>query len=159
MDTQQAQRTKVRRGALLRLCAASLGALALGMGWLTHGPGLCPLRRVAGVPCAGCGLTRALEGLLHGDLHYAWALNPGAFLAVLVGGALGLEWLRQTLRGEEWLAPWWRRQRLLRYAGYLCLALSLSLVWRLNLQRHRAGCGPLQQSAWAPGGAALRTCR
>ncbi|MEJ7716786.1 MAG: DUF2752 domain-containing protein [Thermoleophilaceae bacterium] len=48
--------------ALAGVCAASLGAAALGYasGDIPDGPVLCPLRLATGVPCPFCGLTRSL---------------------------------------------------------------------------------------------------
>ncbi|HYP97757.1 MAG TPA: DUF2752 domain-containing protein [Polyangiaceae bacterium] len=36
----------------------------------------CPLASVFGVPCPGCGLTRATLALAHGDLQHALELHP-----------------------------------------------------------------------------------
>jgi Protein of unknown function (DUF2752) len=36
----------------------------------------CPLASVLGVPCPGCGLTRATLALAHGDLKHALELHP-----------------------------------------------------------------------------------
>jgi len=36
----------------------------------------CPLASVLGVPCPGCGLTRATLALAHGDLQHALSLHP-----------------------------------------------------------------------------------
>ena len=55
------------------------------------GPVLCPLRRVTGVWCPGCGLTRAAGWLVHADWTAAWKLHPWVFalaLQVLVGAAV-----------------------------------------------------------------------
>ncbi len=40
--------------------------------------GICPSRRLLGLPCPGCGMTRALVALLAGDLAGAFALHPWA---------------------------------------------------------------------------------
>lgn len=37
---------------------------------------LCPMRHVLGVPCPGCGLTRATECLVTGQFHEALAFHP-----------------------------------------------------------------------------------
>jgi hypothetical protein len=48
----------------------------LGLGYT------CPLRGLAGIPCATCGMTRAFVHLAHGDLARAFAASPlGAVLA------------------------------------------------------------------------------
>ena len=50
---------------------------------------LCPTKRLFGVPCPGCGLTRASGALAHFDLAAMWAYHPLAPLVVpLVGWAL-----------------------------------------------------------------------
>lgn len=36
----------------------------------------CVIREHTGWPCPGCGLTRALQGLAHGRLGYAFESNP-----------------------------------------------------------------------------------
>jgi hypothetical protein len=65
-------------------------AAALGMAWLVvivvadptrqmlTPP--CPYLTLTGLACPGCGLTRALHFLLHGDVRQAFAYNPWAFL-------------------------------------------------------------------------------
>ncbi len=39
-------------------------------------PELCTMRRLAGIDCPGCGLTRCFISLAHGDLAAAWSYNP-----------------------------------------------------------------------------------
>jgi len=45
---------------------------------------LCPVKWLTGKDCPTCGVTRALFALLHGNVGEAAALNPIAFLVVLV---------------------------------------------------------------------------
>ena len=59
--------------------------------WL---PG-CFLHKLTGLHCPGCGATRAVHHLLHGDFVAAFLNNPLAVLALPVGTALWL-WKRQT---------------------------------------------------------------
>lgn len=44
----------------------------------------CVLRSITGLPCPGCGLTRALLAALHGGLAAAWQLHPLFWLAPLI---------------------------------------------------------------------------
>ena len=67
-----------------------------------HGPILCPLRGLVGLPCPGCGLTRAFCALSRGDLLSA--LNFHAFalplaLLMLLASALALA---ELMRGRAW---------------------------------------------------------
>jgi len=56
-----------------------LGAYWLAMRLLTGG-GFCMLPRLCGLPCAGCGMTRALRCLIRWDFAGAWSYNPIVFL-------------------------------------------------------------------------------
>ena len=67
--------------------AALLVAAIMPRGWVEAGPSLCPFRLASGLPCPGCGLTRSVVALAHGDLSaslYYHPLGP-VFVAVLVG--------------------------------------------------------------------------
>lgn len=71
----------------------ALSALA-GFAILLEAP-LCPTATLLGIPCPGCGLTRATFALLHGDLHGALRLHPLSplltplFVGALLTAALG----------------------------------------------------------------------
>ena len=43
-------------------------------------PELCAAKRVFGVPCPGCGLTRSFISISHGQFAKAWGLNPASLL-------------------------------------------------------------------------------
>ena len=98
--------------ALAPLAAAAAGAAAWGAR-LPAGPEytLCLFRRATGIPCAGCGLTRAFVHLARGEWLAALADHPLAPLVVLelaAGWALwGLALAgRVRPRPERWLGPW-----------------------------------------------------
>jgi hypothetical protein len=86
-----------------------LGAAATGVALLlaridpnTPGSPLppCPLRALTGLYCPGCGSTRCLHALVHGDVTQALAMNP---LLVVVAPVLVL----MALRAGD-LLPTWR---------------------------------------------------
>ncbi|MGH9360705.1 MAG: DUF2752 domain-containing protein [Thermoanaerobaculia bacterium] len=89
--------------------AGALGALLLAHWSPDGGPVLCLLRRAFDLPCPGCGMTRALASLAHGDWAGAMALHPWS---PVVAGELGLAWLawgvslvRPLPSWPAWLAP------------------------------------------------------
>lgn len=59
----------------------------------------CPSYWFFGVYCPGCGITRALHALLHGDVAQALAYNPLAILAapVLLWMAFKPNWIYHPL--------------------------------------------------------------
>lgn len=61
-------------------------------------PYTCPLKGLAGIPCATCGMTHAFVHLAHGDVALAFAASPLG--AVLAGGA----WLYALLDAARVLA-------------------------------------------------------
>ena len=83
----------------------------------------CPFHALTGLPCPGCGATRAALALARGDLGGALAWNPLAALA-LIGGVLACA-----------LAPLWIAARgpVPRFAPALPARARLALVAALAL--------------------------
>jgi hypothetical protein len=63
--------------------ALALAVLAVSFVFPVGGLGvdLCVFHSTTGLPCPGCGMTRALSALSQGDFSTAAALNPFAFVA------------------------------------------------------------------------------
>lgn len=82
---------------------------------VADGPTLCPFRRLTGLPCPTCGMTRSWVELAHGHVGAAFQLNPVAPLALLV--AVGFV-LTVSVRGPRGLP----------HRQLLTLLLSLSVA-------------------------------
>lgn len=54
----------------------------------------CLFHTFSGLYCPGCGATRALHAILHGDLALAWTMNPLLVLALPTVLALTVQQLR-----------------------------------------------------------------
>ena len=104
-----ATRTLARQRRLL-LGAAAAG-LALVAWFLLVGPRppawlpSCPFHAITGLYCPGCGSTRALHALAHGELRAALGYNPLAVAFVPVLGAWAIARLLKTLRGDATPVP------------------------------------------------------
>ena len=81
----------------------------------------CPYRTLLGLACPGCGLTRAMHALLHGEWGRAFAYNPWAFVAAPAAVVFVLGGL-----------PAHSRASLVRSAtAWTMLALTLAFwIWR-----------------------------
>jgi hypothetical protein len=86
----------------------------------------CPLHRLTGLDCPGCGGLRAVHQLLHGHFSAAWRLNPIVFLLPPVG--LWLAWREWTLGRAD---SRWNGTALRPAYGWLAAgALAAFGVWR-----------------------------
>ncbi len=67
-------------------------AAFLLLGWVgvpaEGGPIFCTFRRLTGIPCPGCGMTRAMAALARGDLGAAVRFHPFAPLLLVEGAGL-----------------------------------------------------------------------
>jgi len=93
-----------------------LGILALSIllplpgtdGRIAHLPTVCPFYLLTGLPCPGCGLTRAFVCLGHGQVVQSLHWHP---LGMVFYAACAFAW---AMRGWEWLwgapMPWTRGQ-------------------------------------------------
>ena len=87
---------------------ALLAASFLYFPYCTRGPVLCPTALILGLPCPGCGLTRALGHATHGlvreafDYHALWPLFLGYF------AFLWIYKIVETVRGEPPKLPTYR---------------------------------------------------
>jgi hypothetical protein len=118
-------------GEKARHWAALIGlsaVFAVSMGVPTHlHYGLpCLFKLVFGVPCPGCGMTRAFLLIGHGHFAQAFYLNPNAplvFLGVVMLWLIELVFLYGGTQARIVLA---KRERVLVYVG---AAIMTATVW------------------------------
>ncbi|HEX5323853.1 MAG TPA: DUF2752 domain-containing protein [Capsulimonadaceae bacterium] len=122
-----------RRAALpfAFLSAVLMASVALPMpaqnGEIAHVPAFCPFYRLTGLPCPGCGLTRAFVCIGHG--HWAQSLHWHP-IGWLVYAAFLLLWLHAGLtlvRGRP-LVPHSSRQQTALGAASLAILLTTGLA-------------------------------
>ena len=89
------------------LAAAALGVAAMIFFFNPAANGfypVCQFHRLTGLNCPGCGMTRAVYALLHGEFRTALRDNAlligGIIFTALRGGWLGLKKIRGQARGD-----------------------------------------------------------
>ncbi|MEU0758608.1 DUF2752 domain-containing protein [Streptomyces microflavus] len=116
----RAGRVEPRAGRVRRL-ATPLGILAAVTAAFTYvgtvdpnDPGhypVCPLLKLTGVFCPGCGGLRSAHAFIHGDLGAAFSANAVATTGYFLFAAVWVLWLVRAWRGRPLrigLAPaWW----------------------------------------------------
>lgn len=138
-------RAQLRRASILFGIAALFGLIV----WVRLP--FCPLAAVLGVPCPGCGLTRATLALLSGDLPGAYALHPLVFLIspLFVAALLSAAW--NYVRGPNTARrsrPWLASRTATALASTLLVA-TLAL-WGARFVGYFGGPAPVQTlSEWA----------
>jgi len=63
----------------------------------------CPFIALTGLPCPGCGMTRAMDALLHGDWSRAVAFHPYAPFFLVLGIVISFS-VFVPAKSREWLA-------------------------------------------------------
>ena len=117
-----------RAPLVLWLAAGIAAALAfLALGWFGVPSGvafsICAFRHLTGIPCPGCGLTRAMAALARGELVLALHFHPFAPLlaaeAALLWAAVGAA----VVRRQPFTLPPRLVERLLVWQGAGLMAL------------------------------------
>lgn len=89
-------------------------------------PVFCPFEALTGVPCPGCGMTRAMLKLVAGDIGGAAAHNPFCFFLVftIAVSILPTRWLAKTPLAVKKLLPYF-------YISVLVLVIVFWVIDRL----------------------------
>lgn len=124
-----------RLGRVAAVCLGLFGAILLLNLFYR-----CPFYALSGIPCAGCGMTRAFFALLHLDLASAFHWHPAVF--PLAGCAVYA--VACCIFGRLDLA---KSQRLWGGMGILML-----LIWFLRLPGFFSGSGALPVLEYSLGG-------
>jgi len=132
---------------LVRPAPIVAAGLALGacvpLAWLTAGPSFCPFKVMTGLPCPGCGLTRATVALLHGDLSTSLHFHPLAgpmVLAMLAVAFIDVAfWWRSLRSGHVPRAQSYVIERTMQTPAPWIAIGVLTLVWLVRLPLYVTG--------------------
>jgi hypothetical protein len=112
----------------------------------------CPLASVFGVPCPGCGLTRATLALAHGELKRAHELHPLVLLLaplfIWAMGSAAFSYIRGPRRNTKARAQPWLTSRAVTALGSVLLLVTLG-VWGARFLGYFGGPVPVETlSEW-----------
>ena len=93
-------------------------------------PELCWFKRLTGTGCPGCGLTRSVICLVHGDFYKAWQFNPGGYLFCALVAAQVPYRIAQIWRLRLGFAPWRLVGVTSVFVGFAALILLVQWVVR-----------------------------
>jgi Protein of unknown function (DUF2752) len=103
-----------------------LGLVAIGLpSWS------CPIRYGLGIPCPGCGLTRAIKALVLGDWPHAIAIHAFSPIAVGILGLMGYMSFAPTTH-QRWIVRYCRQIEYKTGLSFLLGALFLA-YWLARL--------------------------
>lgn len=74
-----------------KICLGLIGLGLLHFSLITLGlpSWQCPIRHSLGVPCPGCGLSRATIALMHGQVHHALEIHAFSPIVLLIVALMG----------------------------------------------------------------------
>ena len=133
-------RKELRRTLIVLLV---LAPFAFGL-WIKFP--ICPTAAAFGIPCPGCGLTRATLALLHGDLRGALRLHPLVFLITPIYLAVVLQAIVSYVRPEHpelFGFSRWLGSRAASFGGSALLVLLLG-VWGARFFGFLGGPAPVE---------------
>ncbi|QGW66362.1 DUF2752 domain-containing protein [Lysobacter soli] len=88
----------VRTAAVGAAAVVAFGGVAVLRAFGPDALWACAFHAITGLHCPGCGLTRMLHALVHGDVARAWSMNPLAMIALpLLAAMLAQWWLARPL--------------------------------------------------------------
>lgn len=95
---------------------------------------ICPTKILWGIPCPGCGITRAVKLCFEGDLLAAVRMNPNIILVWIVLPIAPLILITQLKTRKDYIA---RINAFLDKKVYLVIILiAEGSIWIYNIVRH-----------------------
>lgn len=128
--------TQLLRPAVVGVAGLAVGAV-LPPDWVLNGPQLCIFRLMSGMPCPGCGLTRAVVLAMHGDLTGSLYYHPLGLLfvvsALLLAAVDGYGWWRSGRPGATPRSPTWLLERMSQTPAPWVLIGVMIALWMVRL--------------------------
>jgi hypothetical protein len=111
--------------------------------WVTTAPSFCPFKVLTGLPCPGCGMTRSVVTLMHGDLATSVYFHPLGIAMVVLAASLALvdawAWSRSARAGRRRLPSSWLPERVMLSPAPWVAVAALTVVWLIRLPLYVLG--------------------
>lgn len=129
-DVDPADKVFYRIGQIIWLPVGIFGLWFARQGYaLIEGKAFCSFQAVTGLPCPGCGGTRAFYRLFQGEILQSMVYNP----VVVAGVAAYLHYMTvMTLRRRRLVVRDYKRRLLVQYELYfVAVVLVAQWLWKL----------------------------
>ena len=111
----------------------------LGIIWIIAGRAygwkitVCPIKLLSGLPCPGCGTTRAIEMVLDGDMIGGIMMNPNIILVAAIAMGAPFILAANFLYGKDYMriADRWLNRR----PVFISLIVFEMTIWMYNIVR------------------------
>ncbi len=123
--------TSILRERSLCIALLAAGLVLVGANLLHWRVWTCAFRETTGLPCPGCGMTRALSALCRGQFTASWALHPFAPGIALGGVLLLLATLLPAGPRQHLLAVVETIERRTGITMWFIVAMLVWGVWRM----------------------------
>jgi hypothetical protein len=95
-------------------------------------PPACSFRTLTGLPCLGCGGTRAVRALAAGDVLAALRFHPAVLLGCAVAGIWPLWGFWRYRKGNDVSSPIEQNRKLVRAAWIIGVVLVLNWIYLIK---------------------------
>lgn len=94
---------------------------------------VCPIKLLSGLPCPGCGTTRAIEMVLDGDMIGGIMMNPNIILVAAIAMGAPFILAANFLYGKDYMriADRWLNRR----PVFISLIFFEMTIWMYNIVR------------------------
>lgn len=111
----------------------------LGIIWIIAGRAygwkitVCPIKLLSGLPCPGCGTTRAIEMVLDGDMIGGIMMNPNIILVAAIAMGAPFILAANFLYGKDYMriADRWLNRR----PVFISIIFFEMTIWMYNIVR------------------------
>ena len=111
----------------------------LGIIWIIAGRAygwkitVCPIKLLSGLPCPGCGTTRAIEMVLDGDMIGGIMMNPNIILVAAIAMGAPFILAANFLYGKDYMriADRWLNRR----PVFISVIFFEMTIWMYNIVR------------------------